>query len=287
MYFNILLIVYSFFIGGFMAHQHGGYYSIDLYAFHSKLKSVNPEFKLISALVSLILTITLNNIYVSIYVFFTMLFVSVVLGGMDVKEYLSMFIAPFSFIVLACIGIALGLSFHESGEFSIRLGSIYIYTSQFQIIVTMKLVIKVFACVSIMQSLILSTMPYEIINALRNMHLPKLLVELMNLIYRFIFILIESYMNMQNSAISRLGYRNFKTSMMSFGNIASNILIVSLKKANAYYTAMEARCFDGDLNFLQDEKRLYIRNILLAVLFVLLMFFIWIVSLKLKFPFAI
>ena len=116
-----------------MAHQHGGYYSIDLYAFHSKLKSVNPEFKLISALVSLILTITLNNIYISIYVFFTMLFVSVVLGGMDVKEYLSMFIAPFSFIVLACIGIALGLSFHESGEFSIRLGSIYIYTSQFQI----------------------------------------------------------------------------------------------------------------------------------------------------------
>ena len=239
-----------------MAHQHGGYYSIDLYAFHSKLKSVNPEFKLISALVSLILTITLNNIYVSIYVFFTMLFVSVVLGGMDVKEYLSMFIAPFSFIILACIGIALGLSFHESGEFSIKLGSIYIYTSQFQIIVTMKLVIKVFACVSIMQSLILSTMPYEIIN-------------------------------MQNSAISRLGYRNFKTSMMSFGNIASNILIVSLKKANAYYTAMEARCFDGDLNFLQDEKRLYIRNILSAVLFVLLMFFIWIVSLKLKFPFAI
>ena len=130
-------------------------------------------------------------------------------------------------------------------------------------------------------------MPYEIINALRNMHLPKLLVELMNLIYRFIFILIESYMNMQNSATSRLGYRNFKTSMTSFGNIASNILIVSLKKANAYYTAMEARCFDGDLNFLQDEKRLYSKNILAVFLFVLFMFFIWIVSLKLKFPFAV
>ena len=109
----------------------------------------------------------------------------------------------------------------------------------------------------------------------------------MNLIYRFIFILIESYMNMQNSATSRLGYRNFKTSMTSFGNIASNILIVSLKKANAYYTAMEARCFDGDLNFLQDEKRLYVKNVLAVFLFVLFMFFIWIVSLKLRFPFAV
>lgn len=280
-------IVYSFFVGGFMAHQHGGYYSIDLYAFHSKLKGINPEFKLISALVALILTITLNNIYVSAYAFITMFFVSVLLGGMDAKEYLSMFIAPFSFIILASIGIALGLSFHESGDFNLKLGSLYIYTSKAQIVMTLKLVIKVFACVSIMQSLILSTMPYEIINALRNMHLPKLLVELMNLIYRFIFILIESYMNMQNSAASRLGYRNFKTSMTSFGNIASNILIVSLKKANAYYTAMEARCFDGDLNFLQDEKRLYGKNILAVFLFVLFMFFIWIVSLKLKFPFAV
>ncbi len=270
-----------------MAHQHGGYYSIDLYAFHSKLKGINPEFKLISALVALILTITLNNIYVSAYAFITMFFVSVLLGGMDAKEYLSMFIAPFSFIVLASIGIAVGFSFHESGDFNLKLGSLYIYTSKAQIIMTLKLVIKVFACVSIMQSLILSTMPYEIINALRNMHLPKLLVELMNLIYRFIFILIESYMNMQNSAASRLGYRNFKTSMTSFGNIASNILIVSLKKANAYYTAMEARCFDGDLNFLQDEKRLYGKNVLAVFLFVLFMFFIWIVSLKLKFPFAV
>lgn len=270
-----------------MAHQHGGYYSIDLYAFHSKLKGINPEFKLISALVALILTITLNNIYVSAYAFMTMFFVSVLLGGMDSKEYLSMFIAPFSFIVLASIGIAVGFSFHESGDFNLKLGGLYIYTSKAQIVMTLKLVIKVFACVSIMQSLILSTMPYEIINALRNMHLPKLLVELMNLIYRFIFILIESYMNMQNSAASRLGYRNFKTSMTSFGNIASNILIVSLKKANAYYTAMEARCFDGDLNFLQDEKRLYGKNVFTVFLFVLFMFFIWIVSLKLKFPFAV
>jgi cobalt ABC transporter, inner membrane subunit cbiQ len=102
----------------------------------------------------------------------------------------------------------------------------------------------------------------------------------MNLIYRFIFILIESYSNMKNSAMSRMGYHNFKTSISTFGNIASNILVVSLKKANAYYTAMEARCFDGDLNFLEDKKSLNKIHIFVVFISILFMFLIWIFTLR-------
>ena len=184
-----------------MAHQHGGYFSIDLYAFKSKLKSINPEFKLISALLTLILTIIFNNIFVSGYVLFLMFFISVNLGGMDFKEYISILLTPLSFIILASIGIALGISAEYMGEFHIKIGYFYIYTSKDQLIETAKLIIKVLACVSVMQGLILSTMPYEIINALRKLHVPKLIIELMNLIYRFIFILIESYSNMKNYAM--------------------------------------------------------------------------------------
>ena len=270
-----------------MAHQHGSGFSIDLYAFHSKLKRINPEYKLISALITLILTIIFNNVYVSAYVLLGMFFISVKLGGTPFSEYLSILMAPISFIILAGIGIALGFSFKPFGEFYIKIGSLYIYTSKEQLTETAKLIIKVLACISIMQSLILSTMPYEIINALRDMHIPKLIVELMNLIYRFIFILIESYINMHNSALSRLGYHNLKASFTSFGNIASNILVVSLKKANAYYTAMEARCFDGDLNFLQEEKKLDKKHLIIAALYILSMFAIWLLSSRLKLPFAL
>ena len=269
-----------FFEGIYMAHQHGGYFSIDLYAFKSKLKSINPEFKLISALVTLILTIIFNNIFVSGYVLFLMFFLTVSLGGMDFKEYISILLTPLSFIILASIGIALGISAEYMGEFHIKIGVFYIYTSKDQLIETAKLIIKVLACVSVMQGLILSTMPYEIINALRKLHVPKLIIELMNLIYRFIFILIESYSNMKNSAMSRMGYHNFKTSISTFGNIASNILVVSLKKANAYYTAMEARCFDGDLNFLEDKKSLNKNHIFVVFISILFMFVIWLFTLR-------
>ena len=92
---------------------------------------------------------------------------------------------------------------------------------------------------------------------------------------------------MHNSALSRLGYHNLKASFISFGNIASNILVVSLKKANAYYTAMEARCFDGDLNFLQEEKTLSKKQLIIAALYISSMFAIWLLSSRFKFPFAL
>ena len=94
-----------------MSHPHGGYFSIDLYAFNSKLKNINPEYKLICALVTIILTLILNNIFVSTYILFLMLFISVVSGGMDFFEYTSILVAPLGFIVLASAGIVFGLSF--------------------------------------------------------------------------------------------------------------------------------------------------------------------------------
>ena len=51
---------------------------------------------------------------------------------------------------------------------------------------------------------------------------------------------------------------------------------------NAYYTVMEARCFDGDLNFLQEEKKLDKKHLIIAALYILSMFAIWIVSSKLR-----
>ena len=50
---------------------------------------------------------------------------------------------------------------------------------------------------------------------------------------------------------------------------------------------MEARCFDGDLNFLQEDKKLDKKHLIIATLYILSMFAIWIVSSKLKFPFAL
>ena len=97
----------------------------------------------------------------------------------------------------------------------------------------------------------------------------------MHMIYRYIFILLEVQHNLQISAEARLGFCDFRTSCYSFGQIAANLFIVALKKANAYYDAMEARCYDGTLCFLEEKKKLPLPYIIASGTFFLFLVVLW------------
>lgn len=134
---------------------------------------------------------------------------------------------------------------------------------------------KALGAVSALYMMTLTTPLSEIIAVLRKAHVPKLIIELMNMIYRYIFIMIDTHSRMKNSAESRLGYCDFKTSCYSFGQVASNLLVVSLKRGNNYYNALEARCYNGDLQFLEEEKQVKAGQIVMAVIFIIILLLIW------------
>ena len=52
---------------------------------------------------------------------------------------------------------------------------------------------------------------------------------------------------------SRLGNRDLKTSLKSFGSMVSVLFIRALKKSGALYDAMEARCYDGTIRVLTEK----------------------------------
>jgi cobalt/nickel transport system permease protein len=121
----------------------------------------------------------------------------------------------------------------------------------------------------------LSTPISEIIYVLRKAYVPKIIVALMSLIYRYIFILMDVSAKMKNSAKSRQGYCDFKTSCYTFGSIASNMLIIPLRKANAYYDAMESRCYDGELLFLEEDKKIEKIQIVFTAAFIIFLILLW------------
>ena len=116
------------------------------------------------------------------------------------------------------------------------------------------MIFKALGAVSALYMMTLTTPLSELIVVLRKAHIPKVIIELMNMIYRYIFIMLDTHSRMKNSAEARLGYVDFKTSCYSFGQVASNLLIVSLKRGTDYYNALESRCYNGDLQFLEEEK---------------------------------
>jgi cobalt/nickel transport system permease protein len=258
-----------------IGHKHGSWVSIDYFAYSSKLKHWNPAFKILLSVLTIVLCVALNNIYVSIIVIFSMAYLVIELGGLALHDYLSVLTIPLTFIVISIAAIIVDFAGHPVGPYSLYLGLGYIYTTPAMLLKGLALMFKVIGAVSALQLMILTTPSTEIISVMKKLHLPQGFIDLMNMIYRYIFILLEVFGNMKNAAESRLGYRDFKTSCYSFGGVASNLLVVSLKKAGAYYDAMEARCYDGELLFLEEEKEAETKLIVVAAAYILYLLLVW------------
>ena len=255
-------------------HRHDGIHSIDFYAYESKLRNINSTFKVYFAFIILLLCIIADNTYVSLIVIVSMAFITIYIGGLKFNKYFSLMTIPIAFMILGSIAIAIGISNKPIGQYNLNLYLFYLYTSDESIIITLNIIMKAFGAISAMYMMTLSTNTSEIISVLRRAHLPKIIIELMNMIYRFIFILMDVQCKMKNSAKSRLGYIDFKTSCYSFGSTASNLLVMSLKKANAYYDAMEARCYDGEMLFLEEKRDVKISYFIYASIYILVLIII-------------
>ena len=253
-----------------LGHSHDtGVFSIDYYAYISAIREWNPMFKVFFALAVLIMVIAMDSLYISLFVLITMCFLTVVRGRIPLHQYISTLTIPIVFVLVGSLTIALSFARSPLGQYNLHLGFFYIYTSDADLLRMVNLMAKAMAAVSALFMMTLSTPSGEIISVMRKVHMPKLFVELMNMIYRYIFVIMETNRKMHDSAESRLGYVDYRTSIKSFSGTASNLLVVSLKKANAYYDALVSRGYDGELRFLERGKKLDREQIVLGVVYIL------------------
>lgn len=217
-----------------MAHSHFGAGSIDYYASTSGIGHWNGGLKLVLGVGTLILCVAADALWIFLFVFFTMSALTVIGGKMHLHDYLHLLTVPAVFLLFSTFALAWATDVR---------GAVFVAC-------------KACGALSALYMVTLSTTMAEILNALKKCHVPALIIELMHLIYRYIFVLWDAASRMNHAAASRLGYQGKKQSLRTFGQLLGNLLIISLKKANAAYDAMEARCYEGHLGFLQEEKPL-------------------------------
>lgn len=260
-------------------HKHGeSIVSIDLYAYQSKIHHWNPALKVGFSMLLLLFCLFADNLYVSAFVIAITAMITVGLGRLPFRDYLSLLMIPITFLILGSIVIAFQIAPSKTGWFGVDLPFGYLYVTKESVWKVLHLWGKAFGGVSAMYMISLSTPSYEIFAVLRKLKVPPLVIELMNMIYRFIFVLTDTFVKMSNSAQSRLGYCDYRTSLHTFGNIASNLLVVSMKKASNYYDAMESRCYDGELLFLEEEKKAEKQQILFCVGILSLVVAVWMIT---------
>jgi len=261
-------------------HRHYSVYTFDSIAVNSAIKDVNPTLKAMTAILTIVICILIDSIVISSVIVVSMGALTIIKGKISLRHYIGFMLIPVVFIFLSSIAIAVSFSMTPVKEMYIKIGVLYLYISWDSILTAINVGCKSFGCVSALYMLTLSTSAGEMITVLKKARLPSTFTALMDMIYRFIFILSEQARSMNVSAKSRLGYESHWSSCCTFGKIAGNLFVISLKKAGTSYDAMVSRCYNGELIFLENEKPLKKIHVFISIVYFISLIFLHILILR-------
>lgn len=231
---------------------HSDYYAqIDRYAYTNKLAKCSPVTKAFFALSTLIVTVSAQSIIVPLIVF--SILTCLVLGYVRIRPrfYLNLLTYPTFMLVLTCIIIAL---FSGSGDSLVQVSvsgfSWTIYKSG--ITLALNIFLRVESALSCLFFLVLTTSITDLSIILRRAHVPRVLVEISMLIYRYIFVFLEVAEQMSIAQKMRLGEGGWLRRIRGLALLAGNLFIRTLEQGERTFVAMNARGYDGNIRVLED-----------------------------------
>ncbi|MDR2530258.1 MAG: cobalt ECF transporter T component CbiQ [Oscillospiraceae bacterium] len=240
----------------FGRHSHtDGRIPIDVMAQRSRLNTLNPTLKLAAALALIAVCIASANPYPGLLLTLAMPCIAIHGRTPKLRDYVQTIALPSAFIIIGGLALLFEVCGEPAGALNLRVFSIWLCVSPESQARTAVVVAKAFGASSCMITLGLTTPMPQLIGALRRLRCPDLIVDLMYLIYRYIFILLTLHTEMRDAARSRLGFRTYRTALRSTGDIYSNLLAASYRFASRNFDAMESRCYDSGIRFRESSRR--------------------------------
>ncbi len=105
--------------------------------------------------------------------------------------------------------------------------------------------IRVLGCVTLVLVYGFTTSFLEVISALSWLRVPRLLIDILGLTYRFLFQLLDEAQNIYQAQKNRLGYCGVKNGIRSLGILAGSLVLRILDQSQALSLAMTQRGFEG------------------------------------------
>lgn len=248
--------------------------TIDKLSYRSKLRYVNAGEKFAFAVTTLLFCVVSRSIALAVVVLAATGILTVQKGGIPLSRYLRLMTIPLVFLLLNVLILGLSIRRTPLEVFAVSFGSWYLTASRETLHYALQIFMTAMASVSCLYFLSCNTPMTDILGVLKKLRVPRLLIELMLLIYRFIFVLLECAHAVGTSQRARLGNRDYRTSLQSFGALCSCLFIRAMKRSGALYDAMESRCYDGTIRVLSEDHPPRRREIAAIVLFELFLLII-------------
>jgi cobalt/nickel transport system permease protein len=240
-------------------------FPIDAYAYANRLRWAHPAEKIVFAIVTVVICLVSRSPLVCLLGLLWATLEVTLLAGIPLGAFWYFIRVPVGFIftgvlTLAVIGVPVGA---PEALVALPLGPWEIGVTAASLAQAGQVFLISFAAVGVTLGMALTTPMVDITEQLRRWHVPQLFVELMTLIYRFIFVLLETAQAMRIAQEARLGYSTWGRWLRSVGMLASNLFLRAHTRATNLFTALSARGYTGELRVLQAQPVWSRRNIAL------------------------
>ncbi|MCW6034935.1 cobalt ECF transporter T component CbiQ [Spirulina subsalsa FACHB-351] len=230
------------------------------FAYTNRLRRLPPEHKLGFAIALFILGYTapppiqwLITLWVGVWI--------VVYGGIPLSVYGKLLSLPLGFGVLSLPPLVLsGVSLSQISEIQediwqgFFLGGFYLYLSQQGLQQAGEMLSRAIALTSCLYFILLTIPLLEIIRLLQKLRCPSLILDLLLLMYRFIFLLMDTANELILAQNARFGYHSFNRSLHSLGLLITQLLHRTLENYRASVLGLQSRGFNGEFRVLHQRR---------------------------------
>jgi cobalt/nickel transport system permease protein len=244
----------------------------------NELREVNTYLKLTVGLGAILLCLLSTSYIPPLFIALLLTAAILILARVDAKTYAELFIVPLWFAVMSVAGIILitgGQDVFWSWDI---LPSFTLSITRESINQGMLVFCRVIGGMSAMIFIALTTPMTDIFIVFRQCRVPEVVIDLMMIIYRTIFILMDQVIQIYNAQLMRLGYSTWRESIHSFASLCGAAFIASWDAGEDLIRAMDARCYDGKFALLGENRPVERIPCLTVVLFLLLSTLVVIVS---------
>ncbi|GAA0785970.1 cobalt ECF transporter T component CbiQ [Hathewaya limosa] len=220
---------------------------IDKYAYTNRLKDLNPMTKFIFSLSILIFSLSNKNIFVfgGILIFLSLLTMYVV--RISLKKYLKLLSIPFIFLMVSIITMIFSIgTTKDVFLFHLKLGSYYVGITKLGMEQGMLLFCRALSSLASTYFFALTIPMNQLIQVFKTLRLSKTFIEIMILIYRFIFIFLEESRELYVAQDLRFGYKGLRNSYKSTALLIRILFIRVMSRYEELNISLETKLYNGE-----------------------------------------
>lgn len=233
---------------------------IDTLAYGSQLRQLPPEHKLLFAIALLLITSVAHGSVQLLITGWMSIWITIY-AGIPAVIYLRLLAIPIGFwlvslpaLVISSIDVAHLFSVQTDVWQGVAWGNRYLYLSHQGLQQAGELGARAIASTACLYFVIL-TIPFsEIVTVLHRIGCPPLLTELMTIMYRFIFVLLQTANQLWTAQQARGGYWTRNLWLKSLGLLIGQLLCCTLENYRQVSLTLAARGFTGSFRVCHSRQ---------------------------------